>query len=128
MSHISRPEQTSDILDHLATFPRAVENVKPEELWRLLGEIHGQTLRLLVVHDIIVGRLYRDSRQRETRAASPPAERLLNARQAATVLGVALRWMRRHSPRLPFAKKLSYRSVRYSEVGIRKWLQTRRAS
>lgn len=47
---------------------------------------------------------------------------------AARVLGVSVRWLYRHWKELPFARKLSRKTLRFSEKGLRRWLDTRRSS
>ena len=65
---------------------------------------------------------------RSERPAQPPpavADRLLTAVEAATVLGVSRRWLYGHAHGLPFAKHLSRRALRFSEAGLRRWLERR---
>ena len=50
-------------------------------------------------------------------------ERLLTAGEAAERLGVSPRWLRGRG-RLPFARQLSPRVVRYSEQGLERWAST----
>jgi predicted DNA-binding transcriptional regulator AlpA len=58
-----------------------------------------------------------------------PAEtgdRLLTADEVAEALGVTKRWVQRRARRLPFARRLSEHAVRYSEGGLRRWMEHRR--
>src|SRR5262249_8356307 len=57
---------------------------------------------------------------------TPPDEpdRLLTAEETAQLIGVEPKWLPRK--RLPFARKLSHKVVRYSEAGLTRWLATRR--
>lgn len=59
----------------------------------------------------------------------PPAEadRWLAAEEAAAILNVTPRWLYRHAKRLPFAKRLSRKALRFSEAGLRKWLAAKKA-
>ena len=41
-------------------------------------------------------------------------------------LGLAVRWLYRHAPTLPFARKLSRKVLRFSRAGITRWLATKR--
>ena len=63
----------------------------------------------------------------EERAASQPAEgdRLLTVEEAAQRLGVAPDWLYRRTTRLPFTVRLG-RTLRFSEVGITRWIRSRR--
>ena len=53
-------------------------------------------------------------------------DRNLKVDEAAEMLGVTRSWLYRHSGKLPFTRRLSRRAVRFSEKGIRRWLETRR--
>jgi predicted DNA-binding transcriptional regulator AlpA len=44
----------------------------------------------------------------------------------AEALGVTRRWVQRRARRLPFARRLSEHAVRYSESGLRRWMENRR--
>jgi excisionase family DNA binding protein len=52
-------------------------------------------------------------------------DRNLTADEAAKMLGMKKSWLYRHSGELPFTRRLSRRAVRFSEKGIRRWLETR---
>jgi len=63
---------------------------------------------------------------------TPPAhdssanrDRLLTAEEVARLLGVTKRWVQRRARRLPFARQISVRSVRYSEAGLKRWMTVR---
>lgn len=60
--------------------------------------------------------------------ASAPSrpDRLLTVDEAAVLLGMAPRWLYRHASQLPFARHLSRKALRFSEAGLRRWLETRR--
>lgn len=55
-----------------------------------------------------------------------PAERLIDVDAAAEMLGVDRRWLYDRSDRLPFVRRLGRRTLRFSEPGIVRWLETRR--
>jgi len=59
-------------------------------------------------------------------AHAPDAERLLTPPEAAALLGVTVTWLYRHAGRLPFARRLSRKALRFSEAGLRRWLATRK--
>src|SRR5437879_4761224 len=48
-------------------------------------------------------------------------DRWLKDEEAAALLGVSTRWLRRHGPNLPFRRSLSGKIIRYSEAGLRRW-------
>jgi hypothetical protein len=53
-------------------------------------------------------------------------DRLLTPGEAAATLGVSLAWLYRHAHHLPFTRRLSRTVLRFSEVGVRRYLETRR--
>lgn len=55
----------------------------------------------------------------------PGPDRLLTAAEAAAVLGVSNRWLYGHARQLPFARHLSRRALRFSEAGLRRWVERR---
>ena len=56
---------------------------------------------------------------------TPAEDNWLKAEQAAPLLGVTPRWLYRHAKRLPFARRLSRKALRFSERGLRKWQSTK---
>ncbi len=63
-------------------------------------------------------------------APAPPVasipDRLVNVAEAAAVLGVSTRWLYSHAGQLPFARHLSHRALRFSEAGLRRWIDRTR--
>ena len=59
----------------------------------------------------------------------PPSEteKLLPPKEAAELLQVKISWLYRNWKRLPFARKLGRKTLRFSEPGLRRWQATRRA-
>jgi predicted DNA-binding transcriptional regulator AlpA len=53
--------------------------------------------------------------------AKPAPGRLLTVREAASLLGVTPRWLYRHAPTLPFAKRLGPKTLRFDSDGLAKW-------
>jgi predicted DNA-binding transcriptional regulator AlpA len=53
-------------------------------------------------------------------------DRLLTAEQAAALLNVAPRWCYRHAAELPFTRRIGRKTLRFSEAGLRRWLDRRR--
>jgi predicted DNA-binding transcriptional regulator AlpA len=54
------------------------------------------------------------------------SDRLLDADEAAQLLGVSPDWLYRHAKKLPFTRKLAPKLLRFSYQGILKWLATRK--
>ncbi|MGH7774321.1 MAG: helix-turn-helix transcriptional regulator [Candidatus Binatia bacterium] len=55
-------------------------------------------------------------------------DRLLDAEEAAKLLGMSRYWLYRHAQKLPFTRKLGPKNLRFSYQGIQKWLATRKTS
>ena len=53
-------------------------------------------------------------------------DRLLEAGDAAKLLSVSEDWLYRHAKKLPFARKLGPKMLRFSSIGIQKYLATRK--
>jgi predicted DNA-binding transcriptional regulator AlpA len=56
------------------------------------------------------------------------ADRMLDAKEAARALSVSEDWLYRHAKKLPFARKLGPKMLRFSEQGLVKWMATRKPS
>jgi predicted DNA-binding transcriptional regulator AlpA len=61
-------------------------------------------------------------------AGEAPADRLLDVTEAARLLDVRPRWLYDHAKTLPFTRKLGGRTLRFSEAGLRRWLERKRAA
>lgn len=53
-------------------------------------------------------------------------DRLLTVNEAAALLGTSTDWLYRRSSTLPFARKLGPRTLRFSERGLRRYMDSRR--
>jgi predicted DNA-binding transcriptional regulator AlpA len=53
-------------------------------------------------------------------------DRLLDAEEAAKLLSVSVVWLYRNAKRLPFTRKLGHKMLRFSSVGIQKYLAVRK--
>jgi len=70
------------------------------------------------------------------RLAVPPAvahcttddDETVDVDQAARLLGMSRSWVYRHARRLPFARRVGRRAVRFSTSGIRRYLAAQRGS
>jgi predicted DNA-binding transcriptional regulator AlpA len=62
------------------------------------------------------------------RAPHQDADRLLDAVEAAKMLSMSEDWLYRHAKKLPFTRKLGPKTLRFSYLGIQKYLSTRRLS
>ncbi len=115
-------DQARDQLAVVAADPERVEDVRPDEVPVLLGRLEELRARLW-------GRLQAPTPPPSDGA---PADRskhghdqLLDAGEAAKRLGVDRRWIYRHAESLPFTTRLGPRTLRFSERGLDRWLETR---
>ena len=53
------------------------------------------------------------------------ADRLLTVEEAAGVLAVERTWLYRHADTLPFTRKLSPGTLRFSSNGLQRWMASR---
>ena len=53
-------------------------------------------------------------------------DRLLTPQKAAAILGVHVRWLYRHAAKLPFTRRMSRKNLRFSEVGLHRWLAAKK--
>jgi excisionase family DNA binding protein len=105
----------------LAADPERIQNVPAEALPALIGETEALRARLWA-------RL-----QAPAPAPAPVPARtnggepdtLLKAEQAAERLGVSKRWMYAHADTLPFTRRLTGGTVRFSSHGLKKWKERR---
>jgi hypothetical protein len=60
----------------------------------------------------------------------PHEDNMLTIEEAARILGgdpdQQIAWLYFHSKKLPFAKRLSRKKLRFSETGLRRWLAARK--
>jgi excisionase family DNA binding protein len=57
---------------------------------------------------------------------SPCVDRLLDVREAAARLGMSADWLYRHRDKLPFARRVGRRAVRFSEVDLERWVASQK--
>ena len=85
----------------------------------------GATAPLATVYRVLANELR--AVQDMPGAASGDGDRMLTAQEAAPLLGVTPRWLYAHAKTLPFARRLSRKALRFSEVGLRRWTLRRAA-
>ena len=57
------------------------------------------------------------------KAVTPDPQSLLTPAQAANRLSVSRRWLYRNKHKLPFARRLSRKVLRFDEAGLERWLK-----
>jgi hypothetical protein len=127
------PLQTLLTASGNSSLPSAPAGPEPfaHELASLISAVPG------VPHDAIPGVLGRVEALRaalwaKLHAPMPPMsveaatklddDRLLGPEEAGRRMGVTVRWLYRHYARLDFARKLSRKTLRFSERGLVRWL------
>ncbi len=61
-------------------------------------------------------------------APSEVSNELLTVDEAAARIGMKKTWLYRHGGKLPFARKLGHRSLRFDARGLERWLKERRTA
>ncbi len=98
-----------------------IKDIPTEQIPAILAE-------LAAIQTALAARLLNVQVQGNGKLESPPQDdRLLTAEQASEILGVKPRWLYRHAVNLPFARKLSRKTLRFSENGVRKYQAIKRA-
>jgi len=82
-----------------------------------LGETFLEMMRQAVREEIQT--LIRDLREKD---------RLLTAQEAARILSVSPDWLYHNARKLPFTRRLGPKMLRFSQLGIKKWIGTRSMS
>jgi predicted DNA-binding transcriptional regulator AlpA len=88
----------------------------------VVAELTSEQAALLAILGMLTTRLL----VHPATAAEESSDRLLTADEVAEALGVTKRWVQRRARRLPFARRLSEHAVRYSESGLKRWMENRR--
>lgn len=105
--------------DPLASLRQVVEELPRERLPAAAG-------RLAEAQALLQLRLHANGMNEAPKHAEPDPDPLLDVKAAAEMLGVNIRWLYRRADRLPFTRRLGPRTLRFSERGLRRWLETRR--
>lgn len=117
---MGRAASPSPSLDAVAAEPTQVGNLTVAATATLLA-------RSVLVQGVLVARLLAlQAEAVEHRGQQHGDDRLLTPAETAAILGVTPRWLYRHAHRLPFARRLSRKVLRFSEVGTHKYAATRR--
>jgi predicted DNA-binding transcriptional regulator AlpA len=91
---------------------------EPSKSPTLLGDAFRQELAAIVKE--VVSEAMQDGKH------AMVEERLLEADEAAKVLAVTPEWLYRNRKRLPFTRKLGHKMLRFSYVGILRWIETKK--
>lgn len=100
----------------LVSDPSKVSLLPAEAIASLRGELARLDTMLLT-------RLL--SRGNSQGVTEPDGDRLLSAKEAAAKLGTTMDWLYRHADGLPFTVRVGKKQVRFSAVGIERYIRQR---
>lgn len=103
-------------LAELAADPDRLERVPAEELPDVLAGLERLRAQVWM-------RMNRPLKPNGSDA--PETDRMLNVKQVAEILEVESRYVYDHADDWPFTRKLSPRTLRFSERGLYRWLESR---
>ena len=109
-------------LRELLEVPERISSVPPTVIPVILGELEVLRVNLLVA---LITHPTTATPAGEPGEKAAPHDRLLRPAEAAELLKVTTRWLYRHHRTLPFSRKLSSRALRFSQVGLERWLVSR---
>ena len=117
----ARGDVDRTVLSALRQAPGRASEVPVEQIPALVAELASEQAALSAIQGMLTARLLMTPAEH----VSNGGDRLLTAAQVAGVLGVTKRWVQRRARRLPFSRRISVRSVRYSEAGLNRWMANR---
>ena len=119
----TRP-QAPITLASLKQDPESAGSVPAACIPALVAELASEQAALCAVQGVLTARLLMEAPADHKIGASD--DRLMTADEVAAVLGVPKRWVQRRARKLPFSRFISKHAVRYSESGLKRWLEHRR--
>ena len=78
--------------------------------------------------EALLRRIVREEIQAASQNGHHEGDRLLDAEEASQILSVSPDWLYRHGRQLPFTRKLAPRVLRFSYLGIQKFLIAKKFS
>ena len=108
------------LLPVLLADPDRLADLPPEQATAALVE-------LAALQTALAARLHSSLPRSTSSGERQPEDRLLTPAQAAECLGVKLRWVYRRADKLPFARRLSRKTLRFSEAGLRQYMAENKA-
>jgi excisionase family DNA binding protein len=112
---------SADLLTLLAD-PERADALSPDQLAELIGQAAALQAKLWARLQLTRPAVVATS----SSTAAPEPDRLLSAEEAAERLGVGKRWMYRHAGELPFTRRLTGGTLRFSSRGLERWKEARR--
>src|SRR5436309_2765053 len=86
---------------------------------KMVVQLSVTELRQLIAEEIVAA-------LQNASGHAPEKDRLLTPEQAAAILNQKVRWLYRHSSKLPFTRRISRKNLRFSEAGLRRWLAAKK--
>lgn len=106
-------------LEELLSAPERVAEVPLDQVPVLLAQLGG-------LQGALLARLVQAQAPLTQVDTGPEKDRLLGIEEAASALGVTKRWLYGKAGNLPFTRRLSRKALRFSEIGLKKWVRTKR--
>lgn len=107
----------------LVANPTRASEVPVHQIPALVAELASEQATLCALQGALTTRLLTST---AAEAASHKSDdRLLTVDEVAGTLGVNRRWVQRRATRLPFARRISEHSIRYSEASLKRWMANR---
>jgi predicted DNA-binding transcriptional regulator AlpA len=116
-----RPLEGAASIAGLLADPTVAGKISLREIPSLVTQLTSEQAAIAAILVVLTTRLLEASAPPESKTP----DRLLSADEVADALGVTKRWVQRRARRLPFSRQLSQHAVRYSESGLRRWLENR---
>jgi hypothetical protein len=106
--------------------PKFDEFLNPETLSQVTPEeVPGLLVQLSSIQTMLAAKLLAVPEKSNGQPIEP--DTFLTAEEAAARLSVTPHWLYRHWKQLPFSRRLSRKSLRFSENGLRKWQSIKKA-
>jgi predicted DNA-binding transcriptional regulator AlpA len=115
----------SDELARLIADPACASRLSAHAIPALLAQIATEQGRLSAAQTALAARLLLE--EPESRLPTTGAD-LLKARDAAAMLQMSVEWLYKNAKKLPFARRIGPRTIRFSSEGIRRYLEHRRGA
>lgn len=123
------PGQESSTFEHqlarLAFTIRRTEGIPQDQIPSALSHLAALQASVAGAQVILISRMIA-SRSNGDGDKETIAERWLTADQAAELLKVDRKWLYRRANALPFTRRLSRKKLLFSEIGLRRWMATRK--
>jgi predicted DNA-binding transcriptional regulator AlpA len=107
-------------LRELVSDPRLLSELTPAEAATMIVELAS-------LQAAVAARLRATADGVPPLSADTDSDRLLSAADVAGRLGRSIDWVYRQAKHWPFTRRLTRRTVRFSEAGLLRWLATRRS-